>query len=104
MVLHLSSIWRFLGVSVSHLEDQSCQIAIKPQTAIAHESDISDPSLAIIPQGGSGGSEEAKEVTSVTLVGVELEVAIGQAAMGGGFAGSASISGGVSSAIPSICM
>jgi hypothetical protein len=27
MVLHLSSIWRFLGVSISHLEDQSCQIA-----------------------------------------------------------------------------
>jgi hypothetical protein len=35
---------------------------------------------------------------------VEFEVAIGQAAMGGSFAGSASISGGVSSAIPSICM
>jgi hypothetical protein len=35
---------------------------------------------------------------------VEFEVAIGQAAMGGSFAGSASISGGVSSAIASICM
>jgi hypothetical protein len=31
-------------------------------------------------------------------------VAKGQAAMGGSFAGSASIRGGVSSAIPSICM
>jgi hypothetical protein len=57
-----------LGVSISHLEDQSCQIAVKPQTTIAPESDISDPSSSIIPQGGSGGSEEAKEVTSVTLV------------------------------------
>jgi hypothetical protein len=32
------------------------------------------------------------------------EVAIGQAAIGGSFMGSASISVGVSSAIPSICM
>jgi hypothetical protein len=45
-------------------------------------------------------------VTSVKVVEkrVSEEVAIGQAAMGGSFAGSASISGGVSSAIPSICM
>ena len=35
---------------------------------------------------------------------VSGEVAIGQAAMGGSLAGSASISGGVSSAMPSICM
>jgi hypothetical protein len=35
---------------------------------------------------------------------VSEEVANGQAAMGGSFAGSASISGGVSSTIPSICM
>ena len=43
---------------------------------------------------------------SVKLVeiGVEFEVAIGQAASGGSFAGSESIIGGVSSAIASICM
>ena len=35
---------------------------------------------------------------------VSEEVANGQAAMGGSFAGSASISGGVSSTISSICM
>jgi hypothetical protein len=35
---------------------------------------------------------------------VSKEVAIGQAAIGGSFAGSVSISGGVSSAMPSICM
>ena len=47
-----------------------------------------------------------REVMSVKVVeiGVEFEVAIGQAAMGGSLAGSASIRGGVSSAIPSICM
>ena len=45
-------------------------------------------------------------VTSVKVVEkrVSEEVAKGQAAMGGSFAGSASISGGVISAIPSICM
>ena len=45
-------------------------------------------------------------VTSVKVVeiGAEFEVAIGQAASGGSLAGSASISGGVSSAIPSICI
>jgi hypothetical protein len=45
-------------------------------------------------------------VTSVKVVEkrVSEEVANGQAAMGGSFAGSASINGGVSSAIPSICM
>jgi hypothetical protein len=45
-------------------------------------------------------------VTSVKVVEkrVSEEVAKGQAAMGGSFAGSTSISGGVSSAIPSICM
>ena len=37
-------------------------------------------------------------------LGAAIEVAMGQAAKGGSFAGSASISGGVSSAIPSICM
>ena len=37
-------------------------------------------------------------------VGVEFEVAIGQAAMGGSLAGSSSINNVVSSAIPSICM
>jgi hypothetical protein len=40
----------------------------------------------------------------VVEIGMEFEVAKGQAAMGGSLAGSASISGGVSSAIPSICM
>jgi len=46
------------------------------------------------------------EVTSVKVVEkrVSEEVAKGQAAMGGSLAGSASISGGVISAIPSICM
>ena len=45
-------------------------------------------------------------VTSVKVVeiGVEFEVAIGQAARGGSLLGSASSGGGVSSAIPSICM
>jgi hypothetical protein len=45
-------------------------------------------------------------VTSVKVVEkrVSEEVAKGQAAMGGSLAGSASISGGVISAIPSICM
>ena len=47
-----------------------------------------------------------REITSVKVVEkrVSEEVAKGQAAMGGSFAGSASISGGVSSAIPSTCM
>jgi hypothetical protein len=46
------------------------------------------------------------EVTSVKVVeiGVEFEVAIGQAARGESLLGSASIRGGVSSGIPSICM
>jgi NAD(P)-dependent dehydrogenase (short-subunit alcohol dehydrogenase family) len=46
------------------------------------------------------------EVTSVKVVekDVSEEVAKGQAAMGGSFAGSTSISGIVSSAMPSICM
>jgi len=45
-------------------------------------------------------------VTSVKVVekDVSEEVAKGQAAMGGSFAGSTSISGSVSSAMPSICM
>ena len=45
-------------------------------------------------------------VTSVKVVEkrVSEEVANGQAAMGGSLAGSASISGGVKSVIPSICM
>ena len=45
-------------------------------------------------------------VTSVKVVeiGVEFEVAIGHAAKGGSLLGSASSGGGVSSAIPSICM
>jgi hypothetical protein len=45
-------------------------------------------------------------VTSVKVVeiGLEFEVAIGQAAKGGSLLGSASSGGGVSSAIPSICM
>ena len=49
---------------------------------------------------------EEYRVTSVKVVEkrVSEEVAIGQAAMGGSFAGSASMSGGVSSDIPSICM
>ena len=48
----------------------------------------------------------AEVVTSVKVVeiGVEFEVAIDQAARGGSFAGSASTDGGVSSAIPPICM
>ena len=47
-----------------------------------------------------------QKVTSVKVVEkrVSEEVAKGQAAMGGSLAGSASISGGVISAIPSICM
>jgi hypothetical protein len=40
----------------------------------------------------------------VVEIGVEFEVAIGQAAMGGSLAGSVSSRGGVSSAMPSICM
>ena len=46
------------------------------------------------------------EVTSVKVVeiGVEFEVAIGQAAMGGSLPISVSSRGGVSSAIASICM
>jgi hypothetical protein len=46
------------------------------------------------------------KVTSVKVVEkrVSEEVANGQAAMGGSLAGSASISVGVTSAIPSICM
>ena len=46
------------------------------------------------------------EVTSVKVVekDVSEEVGKGQAAMGGSFAGSTSISGSVSSAMPSICM
>ena len=49
---------------------------------------------------------KSRAVTSVKMVEKRIseEVANGQAAMGGSFAGSASISGGVSSAIPSICM
>ncbi len=47
-----------------------------------------------------------RRVTSVKVVEkrVSEEVANGQAAMGGSLVGSASNSGGVSSAIPSICM
>jgi hypothetical protein len=50
--------------------------------------------------------EVSQLVTSVKVVEkrVSKEVANGQAAMGGSFAGSASISGDVSSAIPSICI
>src|SRR3954451_17657808 len=51
-------------------------------------------------------SPQVRKAASVKMVEKRLseEVAIGQAARGGSFAGSASISGGVSSAIPSICM
>ena len=50
--------------------------------------------------------EAFQRVMSVKVVeiGVAFEVAIGQAAIGGSLAGSASIRGGVSSAIPSICI
>ena len=46
------------------------------------------------------------EVTSVKVVeiGAEFEVANGQAASGGSLPGSVSSAGGVSSAIPSICI
>jgi hypothetical protein len=46
------------------------------------------------------------QVMSVKVVeiGVEFEVAIGQAAMGGSLPSSVSSKGGVSSVIPSICM
>ena len=49
---------------------------------------------------------ETRVVTSVKVVeiGVEFEVAIGQAAMGGSLPISVSSRGGVSSAIASICM
>jgi hypothetical protein len=65
--------------------------------------------LAVIHQRGKLGPTRAQligKITSVKVVEkrVSEEVAIGQAARGGSFAGSASISGGVSSAIPSICM
>ena len=40
----------------------------------------------------------------VVEIGVEFEVAIGQAAVGGSLAGSVSSRGGVSAAMPSICM
>jgi hypothetical protein len=58
---------------------------------------------------GSMPETEADRVTEVTSVkvveiGVEFEVAIGQAATGGSLSSSASSSRGVSSAIPSICM
>jgi hypothetical protein len=51
-------------------------------------------------------SDPLLQVTSVKVVEkrVSEEVAIGQAARGGSLPGSASSSGGVSSAIPSICM
>jgi DNA invertase Pin-like site-specific DNA recombinase len=50
--------------------------------------------------------ERGLAITSVKVVEKRAseEGAIGQAAKGGSFAGSASIDGGVSSAIPSICM
>jgi hypothetical protein len=56
--------------------------------------------------GLRGLAAQQPEVTSVKVVEkrVSEEVAIGQAAMGGSLAGSASISGGASSAMPSICM
>jgi hypothetical protein len=51
-------------------------------------------------------SYEVSRVTSVKAVekDVSEEVAKGQTVMGGSFAGSTSISGSVSSAMPSICM
>jgi hypothetical protein len=54
----------------------------------------------------TSGRLSAAGVTSVKVVEkrVSEEVAKGQAAMGGILAGSASISGGVSSTMPSICM
>ena len=57
------------------------------------------------PRGGQENAAKRK-VTSVKVVeiGVELEVAIGQAAMGGSLPISVSSRGGVSSAIASICM
>jgi hypothetical protein len=47
-----------------------------------------------------------QQITSVKLVKIRVgfEVAMGQAAVGGSFAGSALISGGVGSAIPAIRM
>jgi len=54
---------------------------------------------AIIP-----GVERRAASVKVVEKRVSEEAAIGQAAIGGSFAGSASISGGVSSAIPSTCM
>jgi hypothetical protein len=55
---------------------------------------------------GSADGDRQMVVMSVKVVEKRAseEVANGQAAMGGSFAGSASISGGVSSTIPSICM
>jgi hypothetical protein len=49
------------------------------------------------------GHRQLLRTHSVKLVeiGVEFEVTIGQATIGGSLAGSASVSGGVSSAIPS---
>ena len=59
-----------------------------------------------LPPTAHSRDEGDGEVTSVKVVEkrVSEEVAIAQAAMGGSLAGSASISGGVSSAMPSICM
>jgi hypothetical protein len=52
------------------------------------------------------GHRQLLRTHSVKVVEIELafEVAIGQAARGGSLPGSASSGGGVSSAIPSICM
>jgi len=73
---------------------------------------VHSPMLGIQRPIGAGSAVSADitrpsiGVTSVKVVEkrVSEEVAKGQAAMGGSLAGSASISGGVISAIPSICM
>ena len=69
---------------------------------------------SVVPEVGPGPAEQecplkvalSTGVMSVKVVeiGVEFEVAMGQAARGGSLPGSASSSGDVSSAIPSICM
>ena len=81
-------------------------IAAMDSLAAVRAAKSATSTIPIVFMGVSDPVGNGLAVTSVKVVeiGVEFEVAIGQAAMGGSLPSSVSSKGGVSSVIPSICM
>jgi hypothetical protein len=106
---------RATGMKAGDANAAVCRILVEEQIEPARKGaygmGVMRPSTIAnwVNKSADGSREWAPVVALVTSVKVvekwvSKEVANGQAAMGGSLAGSASISGGVISAIPSICM